>query len=54
MRYGIEDGIGHTLDEIGQALGVTRERARQIESKAMQKLRNPMRAKQLKERIMNY
>lgn len=54
MRYGIEDGIGHTLDEIGQVLGVTRERARQIESKAMQKLRNPMRAQQLKERIMNY
>lgn len=52
LRFGFEDGVGHTLDEIGKVLGVTRERARQIEEKAMQKLRNPMRANQLKERIL--
>lgn len=54
MRFGLEDGTGHTLDEIGKVLGVTRERARQIEAKAMQKLRNPLRANQLKEQIMDY
>lgn len=54
MRFGFEDGTGHTLDEIGKALGVTRERARQIEAKAMRKLRNPLRANQLKEQIMDY
>ena len=53
LRFGIEDGIGHTLDDIGKVLGVTRERARQIEAKAMQKLRNPLRANQLKERILD-
>lgn len=51
MRFGLEDGVGHTLDDIGRALGVTRERARQIEDKAMRKLRNPLRAEQLKEII---
>lgn len=54
MRFGLEDGTGHTLDEIGKVLGVTRERARQIEAKAMQKLRNPLRANQLKEQIIDY
>ena len=54
MRYGLEDGIGHTLEEIGAALGVTRERARQIEDIAMRKLRNPVRAKQIREQFINY
>jgi len=49
MRYGLEDGVGHTLEDIGKTLGVTRERARQIETKAMRKLRHPLRAKMLKE-----
>lgn len=54
MRFGLEDGIGHTLTDIGEAIGVTRERARQIEMKAMQKLRNPVRANQIKEQFVNY
>ncbi len=51
MRFGLEDGIGHTLEDIGKTLGVTRERARQIETKAMRKLRQPLRANALKEVI---
>lgn len=51
-RFGLDDGVAHTLKDIGEELGVTRERIRQIEAKAMQKLRNPIRANQLKERIM--
>ena len=53
LRYGLEDGIGHTLEDIGKVLGVTRERARQIEAGAMRKLRQPLRANALKERILN-
>lgn len=53
MRFGLEDGVGHTLEEIGKELGVTRERARQIESIAMRKLRNPIRANQIKELLVN-
>ena len=53
MRFGLEDGIGHTLEDIGKALGVTRERARQIEAKAMRKLRNPIRAEQIKAQFVN-
>lgn len=53
LRFGLEDGTNHTLKEIGKVLGVTRERARQIEEKAMQKLRNPVRANQLKEKILD-
>ena len=39
LRYGLEDGRTHTLEEIGDMLGVTRERVRQIEARAMEKLR---------------
>ena len=53
LRYGLEDGIGRTLDDVGKDLGVTRERARQIAEIAMRKLRNPLRAQALKERILN-
>ena len=48
MRFGIGDGSEHTLEEVGQSFQVTRERIRQIESKALRKLRHPSRAKLLK------
>jgi RNA polymerase primary sigma factor len=49
MRFGLADGQPHTLDEIGRAFGVTRERIRQIESKTLSKLRHPSRAETLRE-----
>ena len=39
IRFGLEDGVIHTLEEVGQEFGVTRERIRQIESKALEKIR---------------
>ena len=47
MRFGIGDAADHTLEEVGQVFGVTRERIRQIEAKALEKLRHPMRARKL-------
>ncbi len=48
LRFGLEDGKPHTLEEVGQHFKVTRERIRQIEAKALRKLRHPSRSKQLK------
>jgi len=44
MRFGLEDGSEHTLEEVGQCFAVTRERIRQIEAKALRKLRHPARS----------
>ena len=48
MRFGVGDGSEHTLEEVGRSFNVTRERIRQIESKALRKLRHPSRAKKLR------
>ena len=47
LRYGIGDGYTYTLEEVGRIFRVTRERVRQIEAKAVRKLRHPVRARQL-------
>jgi RNA polymerase primary sigma factor len=48
MRFGLQDGSEHTLEEVGQYFAVTRERIRQIEAKALRKLRHPSRSYRLK------
>ena len=49
LRYGFDDGHPRTLEEVGKEFGVTRERIRQIEAKALRKLRHPSRSKKLRE-----
>ncbi|HUT20820.1 MAG TPA: sigma-70 family RNA polymerase sigma factor, partial [Anaerolineae bacterium] len=49
MRFGLKDGQAHTLEEVGQEFHVTRERIRQIEAKALRKLRHPIRSRKLRD-----
>ena len=51
LRYGIEDGHTRTLEDVGKEFSVTRERIRQIEAKALKKLRQPSRSKKLKDYV---
>ena len=51
LRFGLEDGHARTLEEVGQEFRVTRERIRQIEAKALRKLRHPTRSKKLRDFI---
>jgi len=49
LRFGLEDGRSRTLEEVGKEFNVTRERIRQIEAKALRKLRHPTRSRKLKD-----
>jgi RNA polymerase primary sigma factor len=51
LRFGLEDGRSRTLEEVGREFSVTRERIRQIEAKAMRKLRHPSRSRKLRDYI---
>ena len=52
LRFGLQDGRSYTLEEVGQKFGLTRERIRQIEGKALRRLRHPRRSRQLKEYLI--
>jgi RNA polymerase primary sigma factor len=54
MRFGLGDGNEHTLEEVGQQFKVTRERIRQIEAKALRKLKHPSRSRKLRSFTNNY
>ena len=49
MRFGLEDGVTRTLEDVGREFSVTRERVRQIEAKALRKLRHPLRSRKLRD-----
>ena len=49
LRFGLEDGRSRTLEEVGREFNITRERIRQIEAKALRKLRHPSRSKKLRD-----
>ena len=51
LRFGLEDGVARTLEDVGKKFDVTRERIRQIEAKALRKLRHPSRSKLIKDFI---
>ena len=53
MRFGLDDGSEHTLEEVGQSFAVTRERIRQIEAKALRKLKHPSRSRKLRSFLDN-
>jgi RNA polymerase primary sigma factor len=53
MRFGMDDGSEHTLEEVGRCFAVTRERIRQIEAKALRKLRHPSRSSELRVLLNN-